>query len=77
MSISKDGWKLVWQASNGDAEKGEVLTCFRGEYYVLMGGTPPHKPSSTGRVWVRLLDNPEWNREFFPSVFDLKWIEQE
>lgn len=77
MSISKDGWNLVWQASNGDAEKGEVITCFRGEHYILMGGNPPHKPSSTGRVWVKDYDDPSYTQEYFPSVFGLKWIEQE
>lgn len=48
---------------------GDKLTTHRGETYTITGGRPPHKPSSTGRVWV------EGGGEFFPTVFDLTWVE--
>ena len=50
---------------------GETLTSFRGEKAILAGGSEPHKPGSTGRVYVkgRMISG-----EFFPSVFNCEWI---
>ena len=63
----------VLDHENGKSTKqGETLTSFRGTTATLLGGTPPHKPSSTGRVYVR--DANGNCQEFFPSVFNLKWI---
>ena len=43
--------------------------------FIIRGGQPPHKPSSTGRVYG------EWENgisgEYFPTVFNLKWVEPE
>jgi hypothetical protein len=63
-------WVLVHEETNEEVEAGASVTSFRGEPDVVKGGTPPHKPSSTGRVWVN-------GGEFFPSVFGLKWVKQE
>ena len=54
------------------AELGDTLTSSSGESYVLSGASSPHKPSSTGRVYVRREDDG-MGREFFPSVFGLAW----
>ena len=56
-------------------EVGTLVTTKGGESWIVEGGVPPHKPSSTGRVWVSLLSNPKHNRDFFPTVFNLKWQE--
>ena len=40
---------------------------------VLIGGTAPHKPSSTGRVLVQSSDG--LFTEYYPNVFDMKWSE--
>ena len=45
---------------------GELYTNFRGDQSHITGGTPPHKPSSTGRVQAG-------GCEVFPSVYGLKW----
>lgn len=59
---------------NGDiCELGEKVECFRGEAWTLEGGAPPHKPASTGRVYVR--QGESGGREFFPGVFNLEWGE--
>ena len=73
MNIIKKGYELVHQETGKPATEKEVVTCFRGESYILQGGTPPHKPSSTGRVWV--VGACDFNREFFPSVVNLEWRE--
>jgi hypothetical protein len=43
-------WVLVHEETNEEVEAGASVTSFRGEPDVVKGGTPPHKPSSTGRV---------------------------
>ena len=60
-------WVLFDNAGNVVVPDTKVVD-FRGEVTVLRGGKPPHKPSSTGRVWTDA-------GEFFPSVFGLAWKE--
>ena len=73
MKIVKQGWTLVHTETKQAVETKELTHTRDGEAWVIEGGTPPHKPSSSARVWVRLLDNAEWNREFFPNVFNMEW----
>jgi len=56
--------------------EGDIVRCSRGEEWeVCRGiGAPPHKSSSTGRIWVKQ-KRGDWNQEFFPSVFNCKWVE--
>ena len=85
MFISKKGWTLF---NNADEKvvMDELLKTNDGELWIIEGGNPPHKPSSTGRVWVRPLGAEGMQREFFPSaegmqreffptVFNLEWRE--
>ena len=72
MPIKKDGYILCHK--NGDVcGLGEVLETFRGEAWTIEGGRPPHKPASTGRVYVKR--GGGMTREFFPGVFNLEWGE--
>ena len=58
---------------NSDCNVGDTIRSFRGRDYVLIGGTPPHHDGSTGRVECQ--EHPEAPRlEFYPSVFDLRWV---
>jgi hypothetical protein len=41
--------------------------------FVISGGRAPHKPGSTGRVWVQDKRNGS-EREFFPGVVDAQWM---
>ena len=69
MFIEKDGWILVDNFGQ-QIEVGETRQDFRGDLDVILGGTPPHKPGSTGRVHV------ESGREYYPSVFNLLWYNE-
>lgn len=75
MFIVKKGWKLVHSETGEAVVEKELVRGRDNDSWVVEGGTPPHKPSSTGRVWVRASDDTTWNREFFPQVFDMKWVE--
>ena len=41
--------------------------------FELSGGEPPHKPSSTGRVYGTWSDGGTGT--YFPNVFNLKWVD--
>jgi len=74
MNISKKGYKLVHQLTQKDVWHNELVQDRDGQNYVVKGGVPPHKPSSSGRIWVADITNTH-NREYFPSVCGLKWIQ--
>ena len=67
-AITKDGWALVHARTGAPVNEGDVVMDFRGEADTIIGGAPPHKPSSGGFVWT------QDNREVYPSVFDIKWV---
>ena len=48
------------------AEIGQEVTMHSGEVGILEGWREPHKPSSTGRVYVN-------GNEYFPSVIGGKF----
>lgn len=62
--VLKNDWRKEFNYRSGS---GEALR--------LVGGTPPHKPSSTGRVWVRDAQGTEL--EYFPSVIGCIWKKAE
>jgi len=60
-------------------EAGDVVVCRDDETWVVADpiGREPHKPGSTGRVYVEEPHkNDTWTREFFPSVFDMQWTDE-
>lgn len=65
--MTKQGWVLINEKTEQPVAIGEKIVSFRGLEAILLGGSPPHKPSSSGKVWVE-------NAEYYPSVFGLKWI---
>lgn len=71
--------KLVHKESLREIPLGSKLTTERnGEVteYILRGWRKPHKPSSSGRVFVNRVDTPDgFENSFFPHVFDLKIVE--
>ena len=74
-TIQHEGWTLVHKETGKPVVMNEVLRSNRTKQaYKVKGGTPPHKPSSTGRVWVDV--DGRWDEEFFPTVFDLKWVNE-
>lgn len=70
-AIKQDNWALVHEVTGLPVLSGDVYSTAMGlKLCRIVGGCPPHKPSSTGRVYTA--DNDE----FYPSVFDLKWVKE-
>lgn len=76
--IARDGWALVRSDTKAPVCRGDAVTSGRGEPATVSGGAPPHKPASTGRVYVvegtDLANGSHYSREYFPSVFGLEWV---
>ena len=70
MEIKTQTHYLV-HANGASVQVNETVKSFRGEDYIITGGASPHKPASTGRVWVT--DAHGNNCEYYPSVFGMKW----
>jgi hypothetical protein len=69
--------KLVFEITNEEVYLEEIITSFRDEEFILQGFREPHKPSSTGRVYVRPVgtsESPSNTSEYYPSVFGLKFV---
>jgi len=71
--IQKHGWILVEEESLEPIQLNSKHKCGNGEPYVVIGGNPPHKPSSSGFVWVRTKNDM---REFYPVFFNMKLVDQ-
>jgi hypothetical protein len=69
---------LVDKTTEQPLKKGFKYKTFDGEQMLLVGGTPPHKESSTGFVTVALVVDPEDEsmdiREYYAGVLNAKWI---
>jgi hypothetical protein len=77
MDIKVNGWKLM----KGDevVQMDSVHKSFRGKEYKVLGGCPPVHDGSTGRVYVQDDDDvfgPS-SAEYYPGVFDMKWVKEE
>lgn len=67
--------KLVYTDTGAPVRVGDQVQTFRGERATLLMITEPHKPASTGRVYIQFADGGA-SREFFPSVIGADWIER-
>jgi len=71
MSLFINGWKLQHAGTEIAMEVGDTITS-RHATYTITGGCPPHKPSSSGRVFTENSDGDAG--AYFPHVFDLEWV---
>lgn len=58
---------LINEETGNQVLKGDTVKDFRGDSAIVESYTPPHKPSSTGRVITN-------EGEYFPSVYGLKIV---
>ena len=78
----------TWQLQDSDGLKVElgstqISKLDEPRKFRIQGGTPPHKPSSTGRIygrWFSVDENDgeivsESTNEYYPQVFNLTWVD--
>ena len=67
--------RLVYQKTHEPVKIGDEVELQGEGRYRVRAIIKPHKPASTGRVYV--VDENESGCEFFPSVIGAEWIERE
>jgi hypothetical protein len=68
--------KLVYESTGVEVKTGDVVHV-RGVPYFVMETREPHKPSSTGRVFCKAMNDQGWVNEWFPGVIGADWIERD
>jgi hypothetical protein len=68
-------WVMRNDMTGDEILPGMVLFSNRDEAAVVGDpiGRPPHKPSSSGRIYVKESGS---DREYFPGVFNCTWREE-
>lgn len=67
--------RLIRETTGEEIKTGEVVHCFRGEAAIVTGWALPKSPASTGRVYVKEMNEQGFTGEYYPSVYGLKWVE--
>ena len=66
--------KLIDKKTGRELRIGDkALTSQYGTEVTILGMSKPHKPSSTGRVFLELADGTA--SEYYPAVINARWIE--
>lgn len=68
-------WKLVDIETGAEVKFGDLRKTFRDESVTVTGFQPPHKPESTGKVFVNYKDDGG-PAQFYPSVIGCRYEEQ-
>ena len=76
--IEQDSWQLRDRQTNEQIKVSHMYLFpakdgAKKKQFEILGGAPPHKPSSTGRVYGKWHNNNS-DREYFPTVFNLQWF---
>ena len=66
---------LIYEGTKEPVKVDDIVKTFRGDVVRVVSFREPHKPSSTGRVYVKH-DDHGWSSEYFPGVIGAKWVEE-
>lgn len=67
--------RLVRESTGEEVKTGEVVHDFRGKAAILTSWALPKSPASTGRVYIKEMNERGLTGEYYPSVYGLKWVE--
>ena len=68
-----DGTYTLTRKDGKPVAVGDIVTDFRGENYALKGGKAPHKPGSTGSIYLSP-PGEDSVHSGYPGVCDLTWV---
>jgi len=66
--------RLINKTTRKELVVGEVVHDFRDQPHVLIDARPPHKPSSSGFVTLRSMDERAFVAECYAGVIDAEWV---
>lgn len=64
---------LIRTTTNQCVARGDQARTSKGSLVTISGGRAPHKPSSTGKVWVTHFGGHM--AEYYPRVVGCKWAD--
>jgi hypothetical protein len=67
--------KLIDNDTGKEIKKGDTVTDFRGDKWIVQGWIEPLHSGSTGRVYLKMIGpGGNWEQEFFPSVVNAQIV---
>lgn len=67
--------KLIKEKTGDIVNVGDVAHDFRGQAAIITGWAMPRHEGSTGRVYIKEMDERGMTGEYYPSVYGMKWVE--
>lgn len=64
--------QLIYTQTRQPVKTGDIVH-IRNKPYTVTGTAEPHKPASTGRVYVQAMNDSRANAQYFPSVINAEW----
>jgi len=68
--------RLVYKETGIEVQLGDIVETSKGNKVRVEFFREPHKPSSSGKVSVKFIDQ-DWSQEFYVQVIGAEWIERE
>ncbi len=68
--------KLVYAKNQQPVNYGDVTRTFRGNVVLVEGWAEPKHAGSTGRVYLKEMEEHGCSGEYYPSVIDAHWVEE-
>lgn len=78
--MKSEAGRLVHKNNGKEVKIGDIVRYTRDDEvteYEIMGWRKPHKPSSSGLVFVRVKNTDDFQRHYYPHVFDLEIVDYE
>lgn len=69
--------RLVYDKTGIEVKTGDVVHLRDNAPHFVVAFNKPHKPASSGKVFVRQMSEEGYGMEYFVSVIGATWIERE
>jgi len=67
--------RLIKETTGVEVNTGDIVHDFRGKAAYVTGWATPRHSGSTGRVYVKEMNDQGFTGEYYPSVYGLKWVD--
>ena len=69
--------RLIYESNQREVKTGDTVH-LDGNAYTVYSFSEPHKPASSGKVFIRPISNENgFSAEYYVGVIGAKWIERE
>ena len=64
---------LIYTETRQPVKTGDIVH-ISNKPFTVTGTAEPHKPASTGRVYVQAMDESRAHAQYYPGVIGAEWI---